>query len=87
MAIVLSDASAETLSKDPAAKDFVSDAFAHMKYIAYNGAASALLDAAGVVEPDRDEAVVGMDGKADAGSFLGSARKLRFWPREAALAS
>ncbi len=85
--VVLSEASAKTLSKDPSAKDFVTDAFAHMKYIGHNVAAAALLDAAGIAKADRDEAVVELSGKTAAKSFLTSARKLRFWPREKKLAS
>jgi len=84
--IVLSEASAKTLAKDPAAKDFVSDAFAHMKYIGHNAAASALLDAADVTSDKRDEAVIALGGKTAAKGFITKARNLRYWPREASLA-
>src|SRR5579863_7009816 len=68
----------------PAARDFVTDAFAHGKYIGYAGGAAALFEAAGL-------ASVIDDGFADLGrlparEFLSRCAQLRFWPRLAGLA-
>ena len=51
VAIVLSDAGCKMLLKDSAAKDFVSNAFVHLKAIGYTPQAKPLLDKVGV-EPD-----------------------------------
>jgi catalase len=70
---------AKKLAGIPEAKDFVSDAFAHMKYIGYTKDAMALFEAAG------------LDGKADDGwidlnmhsadKFIETLCNLRFWQR------
>jgi catalase len=62
------------------AKDFVSDAFAHHKFIGYNGAASALLEAAGIAEL-LDDGCVKLT-KAGAGKFLKRCAALRYWERD-----
>ncbi len=51
VAIVLSDKGCKTLLNDSAAKDFVSNAFVHLKAIGYTAAAKPLLEKVGV-EPD-----------------------------------
>jgi catalase len=60
------------------ARDFIADAFAHLKTIAYTPQAQPLLDKAGV-EPD--EGVIELDGK-DVSAFLAAAAT-RQWAREA----
>ncbi|WP_420383147.1 catalase [Novosphingobium sp.] len=82
VALVVSDEAAALLSKDAAAKAFVSDAFAHCKYIGYNASAKPILVKAGIAD-DLDDACIALGKGADAQSFLESARALRFWPREA----
>ena len=47
VAILASAEGAAALAADPAAKDFVTDAHAHGKFIAYDPAAVPLLEAAG----------------------------------------
>jgi len=64
----------------PAAKDFVTDAFAHYKFIAHNTHAAALFQAA-CVSPDGG--FVALDG-GNAAGFVEMCRKLRFWSREGA---
>jgi catalase len=86
VAVILSDEGAKKLARDPAARDFVADAFAHLKYIGLNDAAAGLLDVAGIAQDDRDEAVVSITNAKAAKAFVVSARKLRHWPREAVLA-
>ncbi|MBP6749224.1 MAG: catalase [Xanthomonadaceae bacterium] len=75
VALVLSPASAKTLGKEAAAIDFVRDAFGHLKAIAVDDGARALLKAAGIAE-DR-----GVLAAADTAGFLKSAGA-RLWSRE-----
>ena len=70
------------LAKEATARDFVSDAFAHLKFIAYTEDATPLLQKAGVLE-DRDEGFVPLRSADDAKAFVAACRKLRVWQREA----
>ncbi len=84
VALVLSEDGAERLAGEAAARDFVADAFAHCKFIAFTPGAAPLLRKAGV-DPDADEGLIGIgDAKAIAG-FIESCRKLRLWSREMAV--
>lgn len=84
VALVVSPDGAVKLSADPAAKDFVSDAFAHLKFIAYNDGAAGLFDKAGVAN-SMDDGFVKLTGRSDADSFVTVCRKLRLWNRESKL--
>ncbi|QAU33060.1 catalase [Janthinobacterium sp. 17J80-10] len=75
VAVVLSAAGAQMLCSEAAALDFVSDAFAHLKAIAANPGAQALLDKANVVP---DAGVIAAD---DAKGFIAAAAT-RQWARE-----
>ena len=79
VAILLSADGAEMLANDAAAKDFVSDAFAHAKFIAHTETAMPLLNKAGIVP---DEGVVALKAPADAAGFIATCSKLRLWSRE-----
>ncbi len=74
VALVLSAQGAETLAKNSAAIDFVSNAFVHLKAIGATDVAKKLLDKANVV---KDAGIVGIDK-----SFIDAAKK-RYWDREA----
>ncbi|MES0196067.1 catalase [Mesorhizobium sp. M0011] len=82
--LLLSEAGAELLLKEAAAKDFVSDAFAHCKFIGFTTGAEPLLIKAGVA-PDADEGLTRLDSAASVTAFVQSCRKLRLWAREAAV--
>jgi catalase len=82
VALLPSREGGDLLAKEPTARDFVADAFAHMKFIGYSEAAVPLLRKAGVLE-DLDEGCLALDAADDAKTFVGACRKLRFWPREA----
>ncbi|TJV24802.1 MAG: catalase [Mesorhizobium sp.] len=82
--LLLSEAGAELLVKEAAAKDFVSDAFAHCKFIGFTPGAEPLLAKAGVA-PDADEGLTRLDSAASVTAFVRSCRKLRLWAREAAV--
>jgi catalase len=80
--LLLSEKGAALLAREPTARDFVADAFAHLKFIGYTDAAVPLLKKAGVFE-DLDEGCPPLKSADDAKTFVGACRKLRFWPREA----
>ncbi|NDW03398.1 catalase [Jiella pacifica] len=82
VAVLLSAEGAAMLAKEPTAKDFVTDAFAHCKFIAYSPQAMPLLEKAGIAA-DMDEGCVKLGAASEAASFVELCRKLRHWPREA----
>ncbi len=75
VALVLSDAAGKALSREAAALDFVRDAFGHLKAMAADAGAQAVLKAAGI---KADAGVVGAD---DANAFVAAACT-RQWARE-----
>jgi catalase len=81
VAIIVSDEGAELLKTHSPAKDFVSDAYAHCKYIAYTASAAPLLEAAGIADK-LDDGCIALENKRSAASFIESCRALRFWERE-----
>ena len=76
------DGAAE-LKTMPPARDFVADAFAHRKFIAYAPSAVPLLAKLGMVPDDIDGGFVELKAPADCDTFLLTCRKLRFWDRTA----
>jgi catalase len=83
VALLPSADGATTLSRQAAARDFVADAFAHMKFIGYVAAAMPLFKKAGV-DDRRDEGFIALDGSRNGSEFITACRQLRFWAREAA---
>lgn len=81
VAILPSADGAAMLAKDAASKDFVSDAFAHCKFIGY-GANAKTLFAAARLPPALDEGFVSLGTTKDAAAFVKTCRSLRFWARE-----
>ena len=75
VALVLSDAAGQALSREAAAVDFVRDAFGHLKAVAADAGAQAVLIAAGI---QADAGVLGAD---DADAFVAAACT-RQWARE-----
>ena len=82
VALLVSAEGAAMLREDAPTKDFISDAFAHCKFIGYSTDAEVLLQAAGVSEKI-DEGFLELAGKRDGAKFIGLCRDLRFWQREA----
>ena len=82
-AVVLlpSEEGAKTLAHEPAARDFVADACAHMKFIGYVEAALPLLEKMGVAE-SRDDGFIALTGTVGCRKFVTACRQLRFWERE-----
>ncbi|MBT2244946.1 catalase [Sphingobium sp. BHU LFT2] len=82
VALLLAPDGAAQLALDKTAKDFVSDAFAHAKFIGYTEDALPLIDAAGIGESDMDDGLIALtDAKSIAG-FLKNCASLRLWDRE-----
>lgn len=83
--IVVSEAGAEKLAGEAAARDFVADAFAHLKYIGYTAEATPLLEKAGVPLDSEDEGLIALAAARDVSAFVSTCRKLRVWAREEAV--
>jgi catalase len=81
VAVVISSDGAAMLANEATAKDFLSDAFAHLKFIAYNSAATALLAKAGI-DSSIDEGFVELKVGTDATKFFKLCHKLRVWDRQ-----
>ncbi|MGI8724135.1 MAG: catalase [Methyloceanibacter sp.] len=81
VAVLVSGEGASALSRASAAKDFVNDAFAHCKFIAYSADAMALFEKAGLAG-DLDAGCLELNAPKDAAKFVASCRDLRFWERE-----
>lgn len=79
--LAVSPSGVEDLLTQPAVRDFIADAFAHMKYIGYSQPAARLLDYCHVpLEPEQgvislEEASNGVD------HFFNEAKQLRCWKR------
>jgi len=82
VAVLLSEEGAALLKDEATARDFVSDAFAHRKFIAYAEAALPLLEKAGLAG-ELDEGCHSLKSREDALPFLTACRGLRHWERGA----
>ncbi len=82
VAIVLTADGATAMSKEPAARDFVTDAHAHAKFVGMGPNAKTLLDAAGVDESMRDDGYLDLAStNKSADALLDACCDLRFWDR------
>ncbi len=89
VALLPGSQSVAELAKLPPARDFVSDAFAHCKFIAYDEPGSMLFEAVNLKDMlDEGCFALRSDG-ADAGieQFFDACVKLRHWARESALSA
>ncbi|PPI98438.1 catalase [Nocardia nova] len=77
--ILASEAGAAELTTVPPARDFVSDAYAHGKFIAHRNA-GALFAAAGLTG-ELDAGVMDLAAGASVADFLGRCRDVRYWAR------
>jgi catalase len=80
--LAVSAEGAALLSTDKAAKDFVSDAFGHAKFIGYTPEAQPLLAKSGIAPEDMDEGLIALDGAESVAPFLATCGQLRLWDRE-----
>jgi catalase len=81
VAVIPSEEGCQSLLKNAAAKDFVSDAFAHLKFVGYTEAAMALFDKAGIAS-DIDDGFIPLAKANGPETFVSACRKLRKWDRE-----
>jgi len=79
--ILPSEEGASLLLKNAAARDFISDAFGHLKYIGWVKAAQPLLEKAGIAD-DLDDGCIELTSAKSVAQFVASCRKLRVWQRE-----
>lgn len=80
VAILVSAKEVPKLIKNPAARDFVADAFAHYKFIAYVQEAMPLFEKAGI-KNELDDGCI-LINKNKASTFVKLCGELRFWDRE-----
>jgi len=81
IALLPSEQGAAALMKNGAAADFVSDAFGHLKFIAWVSAALPLFKKVGIAE-DLDEGFIELASPKSVKLFLNACRDLRYWKRE-----
>jgi catalase len=81
VAVIPSDAGAAELAELPAARDFVSDAYAHRKFIGFVPGALTVFRAVGIDEQRVDDGFVALDGVTSAADFLDRCAALRHWAR------
>jgi catalase len=82
VAVVMSEASAKRYNADKPSIDFVNDAFAHAKFVAYVPEVKPLFESAGVWNW-MDEGFVDVSAPAAAKTFIKKCGQVRFWDREA----
>lgn len=81
VALIVSEEGARMIAGEPAARDFVADAFAHSKFVAYSEAAEPFLSK--VLGADKlDDGFIAIGAARDAAKFIQECRKLRFWERK-----
>lgn len=80
VAVIPSEEGILALLKLPPARDFVSDAYAHYKFIAFTPPANKLFAKVGIPE-DLDDGFVAIESGSAADDFVELCRNLRFWDR------
>jgi catalase len=85
VALLVSEAGAEVLANESTARDFIADAFAHLKFIAYVDTALPLMERAGIDEEGVDEGCIELSSSKSAKTFVEACRLLRFWQRASAV--
>ncbi len=82
VALLISENGAQLLGSESTARDFIADAFAHVKFIGYVNSALPLMQRAGI-ENESDRGLVPLNGPGDTRAFVEACRELRVWEREA----
>jgi catalase len=78
--VLASKHGASALAHVPAARDFVSDAYAHCKFIGYTSDAMPLFEANGL-SSEMDDGFISLDNHSVT-DFIAQCAKLRFWQRQ-----
>ena len=80
VAILLSPEAATQLVSEPAARDFIADAFAHSKFVGYGESVRPLIEA--ILGKDGiDEGFIELKSAREVSNFIECCRQLRFWQR------
>ena len=79
--IATDTAGAQLLANLPPARDFVTDAFAHSKFVGYTAPASPLFQAIGLADK-LDDGFAQLDGGGSVDTFLQTCAQLQYWQRE-----
>jgi len=83
VAIVAEPGGARALAARPPARDFVTDAVAHCKFVGYTSGAALLFEAAGLpADPSAEDDGFMNLSDHPAAEFIGRCRQLRFWDRQ-----
>jgi len=80
VAILIAEKCVDDLSNCPPVRDFISDAFAHNKFIGYSTAAADVFKKIGL-DGKVDDGCSELDTKKSCQTFLECCKKLRFWDR------
>ena len=78
--LLVSEDGVKLLTNEATARDFIADAYAHLKFIGFVDAAKPLLQKAGV-EMTGDEGLIPLGRAGDMAGFVETCRKLRYWKR------
>jgi catalase len=78
--LLVSKHGATELAAMPAARDFVTDAYAHCKFIGYAGDPGPLFEAAGLTGL-MDDGFISLE-EHSAAEFISRCARLRFWNRQ-----
>lgn len=78
VALLVSDAGVKKLVNEPSAREWLTDAFVHLKFIGYTTAALPLFTKAGIDKPDA--ACVELTA-GSSGAFIKACRAIKFWDR------
>jgi catalase len=81
VALLPSESAMAKLIENLAARDFVSDAFVHCKFIGHSEPTKQLFAKAGIGDA-RDEGIISVNATKDIAAFIANLGKLRVWQRE-----
>jgi catalase len=81
--VLTTKSGATTLAALPTARDFVTDAYAHCKFVGYAGEPGPLFEAAGLTSL-MDDGFISLDENS-AADFVSRCGQLRFWARQEAM--
>ncbi|MBA3237121.1 MAG: catalase [Parachlamydiaceae bacterium] len=81
VALLPSSEGIKVLARHPAARQFVSDAFTHLKFISYNSNVKSLFEKVGIMS-ELDNGCIEFSEMNDVKKFIQACRDIRFWERE-----
>lgn len=85
IAVLSTPAGADLLSKHPAVRQFIWDAFTHLKIIGYSSGSKLLFEKLGIAS-ELDDGCIEFSKNSDLKTFISACRNMRFWKRESVIA-